>query len=136
MELKLKLLADYANVTKEGKLNVMGIFSKISTPTLPCIHPQMQLVLQFEAGSAEWETQKEIQIKLMDADGKQLLAIGGSVTVPKGEAGKPVQLNSIMTFGNVKFEKEGDYCLAILIGGETKGEIPLTVHYSPPATPK
>ena len=29
MELTLALLADYANISREGKLNIMGIFEQI-----------------------------------------------------------------------------------------------------------
>jgi len=135
MQVKLALLADYANVTQESKLNVMGIFSIINAPVLPWVHPQMQLILEFEAGPAEWETDKEVQVKLLDADGKQLLTVGGVVKVPKGKAGKRVQINNILTLGNVKFDREGDYAFAVLIGGETKAEIPLTVNCVPPVPP-
>ena len=135
MDVALALLADYANVTREGKLNVMGLFTIIKAPTLPWIHPQMQLVLQFEAGAAEWETQKDIQVKLLDADANSLLDLRGSVKVPRGEAGRRVHVNSIMTFANAKFQAEGDYVFAVLIGGETKKEIPLRVVHSPRTPP-
>ena len=135
MDVTLALLADYANVTKEGKLNVMGIFSVINATALPCIHPQMQLVLELEAGSAEWDMQKDIEVKLLDADGNQKLAVRGNVKIPRGEAGKRVRMNSTMTFGNLKFDVEGDYIFAVLIGGETKKEIPLRVNYVPSGPP-
>ena len=135
MEVILAVLADYANVSREGKLNVMGLFSTINAPTLPWAHPQMQLVLELEAGAAEWDTQKEIEIKLLDADAKQMFAIKGSVKTPRGEPGKRVRINSIMTFGNIKFNAGGDYIFAILVGGETKKEIPLIVNYRPSVPP-
>ena len=137
MEVTLSLLADYANVSKEGKLNVMGLFTIINAPALPWVHPQMQLVLELEAGPAEWDSQKDIQIMLLDADGNQILSVQGNAKVPKGEAGRRVRINMIMTFGNVKFDAEGDYTFAILIGGETKKEIPLRVNQvSPPSATK
>jgi len=135
MEVGLALLADYANVTREGKLNVMGLFTIINAPRLPWVHPQMQVVLQLEAGAAEWETQKDIQVKLLDADANSLLDVRGSVKIPRGEAGRRVHVNSIMTFANVKFQTEGDYVFAILIGGETKKELPLRVMHVPKAPP-
>jgi len=131
MDVTLALLADYANVTREGKLNVMGLFTIINVATLPWVHPQMQLVLELEAGPAEWDTQKNIEIKRMDQAAITVFAIGGSVKVPRGEPGKRVHVNSIMTFGNVKFDAEGDYVFTILIGGETKREIPLRVNFVP-----
>lgn len=129
MDVTLALLADYANVTREGKLNVMGVFSLINAPALPWVHPQMQLVLELEAGPAEWDTQKDIEIKLLDADANSILTAGGSIKVPRGKSGRPVRIHSIMTFGNVKFDAEGDYIFAILIGGETKKHVGLTVNY-------
>jgi len=135
MDVALAVLADYANVTREGKLNVMGLFTIIKAPRLPWVHPQMQVVLQLEAGAAEWETQKDIQVKLLDADANSLLDVRGSVKIPRGEAGRRVHVNSIMTFANVKFQTEGDYVFAILIGGETKKELPLRVMHVPKAPP-
>jgi hypothetical protein len=132
MDVTLALLADYANVTREGKMNVMGLFTIINAPALPWIHPQMQLILELEASPAEWDSQKDIQIKLLDADANQVLSVQGNVKVPRGEAGRRVHINSIMTFGNVKFNAEGDYTFAILVGGETKKEISLRVNYVTP----
>ena len=136
MDVTLALLADYANVTREGKLNVMGIFSDINAPIFPWVHPQMQLVLDLEAGAAEWDTQKKVEIKLLDEDANTILAIGADVKVPRGQPGRRVHVNSILTLGNIKFNKSGDYEFAILIGGETKKEIPLRVNQvSPPPPP-
>ena len=135
MDVKLVLLADYANVTKEGKLNVMGLFTVINAAVLPCIHPQMQLVLEFEASSAEWGSHKDIEIKLLNEDAKQLLSITAGLTVPRGKSGKRSQINSIMSFGNVKFDSEGEYVFAIMVGGETKKELPFSVVYVPTQNP-
>lgn len=135
MEVTLALLADYANMTREGKLNVMGLFAIINAPVLPWTHPQMQLVLEFEAGAAEWDTEKKIEIKLLDADANQVFAVGGTAKVPRGEPGRRVHINSILTLNNVSFNAEGDYSFAVLIGGETKKEIPLRVNLAPPVPP-
>jgi hypothetical protein len=110
----------------------MGLFTIINAPVLPWTHPQMQLVLEFEAGSAEWGTDKKIEIKLLDADANQIFAVEGTAKVPRGERGRRVRINSILTLGDVKFNAEGDYVFAILIGGETKKEIALRVNFAPP----
>jgi len=131
MKVSLALLADYANVTKEGKLNLLGLFSVINASSLPWKHPQMLLVLSFEASPAEWDTSKKIEIKLLDADGNNKLTIGSDLKVPKGEAGRNVSINSIVTMNNLRFDAEGDYAFHILIGGEDKKTIPLRVNHVP-----
>ena len=133
MEVKLAALADYAHVTKEGKLNVMGLFTNINARVLPWVHPQMLLVWEAEAGPAEWETRKDVEIKLLDEAANQMLSIRGNLEVPRGEPGRPVRMNSIMSFNNVKFDSEGDYVFSILIGGETKENVSFRVSHTPPA---
>jgi hypothetical protein len=132
MEVTLAVLADYANVTKEGKLNVMGLFTHINARALPYLHPQMLLVWEAEAGPAEWETRKDVEIKLLDEAANQILSVRGNLEVPGGEPGKPVRINSLMGFNNVKFDAEGDYVFSILIGGETKKNVSFRVSYTPP----
>jgi len=60
------------------------------------------------------------------------LSVRGNLEVPRGEPGRPVRINSLMGFNNVKFDAEGDYEFAILIGGETKKNVSFRVSYAPP----
>jgi len=114
MDITLAVIADYANVTRDGKLNVMGVFNG-------------------EAGPAGGGMQKDVGVKLLDENARQVLSIQGKLMIPaKGEAGRLSSINSIMAFNNVKFEVAGDYAFAILIGGETKRNIPLRVTVAPP----
>jgi len=138
VEVTLALLADYANVTKDGKLNLMGVFTIINAPALPWVHPQMQLVLQFEVGPADWDTEKGIEIQLLGTDGNQLSAIKGNVKVTRPQLARPLQINSIMSINNLKFSNEGDYVFLVRLDGEIKREIPLRVNYvpAPPAATK
>ena len=39
MQVPLAVLADSANVSQEGKLNIMGIFTQINAQSLPCDTP-------------------------------------------------------------------------------------------------
>jgi len=131
MEVSLALLADYANVTKEGKLNVLGLFDRINASNLPWTHPQMQLVLSLEATPAEWDSSKKVEIRLLDADGNTKLAIGSDLKVPRGQSGRNVIINSIIAINNLRFDTEGDYAFHILIGGDDKKSIPLRVNFVP-----
>ena len=114
----------------------MGIFSIINAPTLPWVHHQMQLVLQFQVGADDWDTEKSIEVQLLDADGKQLSDIKGNIKATRPQVPKPLQINSIMSINNLKFINEGDYVFLVLLEGEAKKEIPLRVNYAPtpPAT--
>jgi len=136
MEVTLALLADYANVTREGKLNLLGLFERINAPTLPWTHPQMQLVLVFEASPAEYDTTKNAEIKLLDADGNTKFTISSELKVPREKSGRSVSINGIIAINNLRFDTEGDYAFHILIGGDDKKRIPLRVSYAPRSQPE
>jgi hypothetical protein len=138
VETKLALLADYANVTRDGKLNLMGVSNTINARALPLVHPQMQIVLQFEVGPADWETEKGIEVQLLDADGNQLSTIRGNIKVARPKVAKPLQINSIFSINNLKFNNEGDYVFVLRLDGQIEREIPLRVNYvpAPPAATK
>ena len=134
MKITLTVLADYANITREGKLNILGIFDTIHAQNFPMTHPQMQLVMRFEADIAEEGKTKKLEIKLMDDDGKTLFVLNGGFTLGQGQAGEAMISNQILTINMMKFENAGNYEFKILINDELKTEVPLRViQYNPPS---
>jgi len=132
MKVSLAVLADYANITREGKLNILGIFDVIHVQTFPVTHPQMQLVMRFEADIAEAGKDKKLEIQLMDEDGKRLFVLGGEFTLGQAQPGEVMGSNHILTINMMKFENPGMYEFKILINGDLKAEVPLkVVKYQP-----
>ena len=127
MEVPFAVLADAANVSLEGKLNIFGIFNRISAAVFPMRHPQMQLVLAFEADAAEAEQVKPIEVQLRDSDGNKMVSIAGKLKVPTVQSGEPIRINHILPLVGLGFEKPGDYVFKILVNGETKTQIPFAV---------
>lgn len=127
MKVNLAVLADYANITREGKPNIMGIFDVIHAQNFPITHPQMQLVMIFEATIAERGRTKKVEIQLMDADGKKVFTLGAEVTIGQVKPGELFHLNHILTINNLRFENPGDYRFDIFIDGQPEKEIPLKV---------
>jgi hypothetical protein len=131
MDLKLGLIADYANVSQDGKLNVMGIFSRILAQQFPVTHPILHLVLVFSAGSSEKGTTKKIQLRLVDDDGKALVDINGNFAVPD-QPGPVVEMQQVFAFQMLQFPKAGSYAFHILVNEETKQIIPLVIEQQAP----
>jgi Family of unknown function (DUF6941) len=127
MRVTFAVLADAANTTREGKLNIMGIFDSIQAKEIPVIHPQMQLVIRFEADSAESGKAQNVEVHLMDEDGKKLFVLRGDFTMGPGRPGEAIGSNHILTINMLKFERPGDYEFKILINGALKKEVPLKV---------
>lgn len=125
MDVILALLADAANVSQEGKLNILGTFANINAQKFPARHPEMQLVLRMEASPAEADMKKTLEVKVLDQDGQQIGGAVGDFVVPPSQAGRRIRIQTIMRITDAVFPKPGDYTFAVLIDGKTEAEIPL-----------
>lgn len=132
MDLSYLLVAEYANVTQDGKLNVMGIFSNINSHGFPAVHPEMYLVAQLTAGPGEYGRKCEITVKLIDEDATQeLVYYKVPVVVPSSERGQKVKLNHLLKLVNTHFPKPGTYAFLILVNNDTKGDLAIEVNLIP-----
>ena len=128
MDLTFLHLADYANVTVDQKLNVMGIFSNITTNSLPTVHPEMHVVAQLSANASEYGRQFRLSVKLLDEDAtKEIVSFDDTVIVPTGERGLPARMNFNLRLVNVQFDTAGTYEVVVLVDGDQKGSVPLEV---------
>jgi hypothetical protein len=133
VDVNLAIVADYANVSQDGKLNIMGIFQEVNPPVLPFDLPQMFLVVSFEAGPAEFDSVKNIRIALLDIDVNEMLALEGQVQVPRPpRPGRRAFINQVIGLNGVRFERPGGHEFSILIAGETRGTVSL--HINEPST--
>lgn len=130
MQVTLALLADYANVTAEGKLNILGIFDRITVQELPAVHTQMHLVLRLEAPTSEQNKSHDVEIRLQDPEGETLLDVRGDIT-PHGIPGRASATNQILTFNNVQLSRAGTHEFVVTVDGATGAEVPLGVEIAP-----
>lgn len=126
MQLTFALLADYANQTPEQKLNVLGIFNRIFAKAFPASHPQMFLCMRFSASPAEYGSKRTITVKLLSADAEQLLETAYEMEIPS-LAGQRVDVNYNLAMNGAVFPKADEYQFSILVDGDEKGTVPLSV---------
>ena len=128
MEVPILLTADYANVSREGKLNVMGIFTNVQSPSFPALHPQMYLVAQLSGGRAEYGRKFKLEIKLLNEDATlEVITRTTDAQLPQGENGQRVNLNIILGLANTVFPSPGTYEFSILVDQDVKATLPLEV---------
>ncbi|MBI3734627.1 MAG: hypothetical protein HY259_14410 [Chloroflexi bacterium] len=135
MELRIACLADYAGLSIDRKLNIMGVFSNIFAPNEPIIHPQMYVVFQLDFEPAE-AGRKAVKIVLQDADGRELVSMGGEIEIGRPTPGQRSTFNQIAQMNGTVFPKFGQYEICILINGRTEATIPLNaIRAEQPARP-
>jgi hypothetical protein len=126
MELTLALLADYANISREGKLNIMGIFEQIHAQQFPATHPQMHLVIRLEATPFEMG-QHTVGLSFIDDDANEVFGIRGGLVIPESQAGQNIIAPSIFALNAITFPKAGMYEFVILADEQELGRVPLRV---------
>jgi len=53
MRVSFALFADAANLSQEGKLNILGVFDALQVATLPAVHPRAHLVVHLKGTAAD-----------------------------------------------------------------------------------
>jgi hypothetical protein len=133
MEIDLALLADAATVDASGKLNILGVFDRLTAPIFPAQHGRISLVLRFQA-SLQDAGRHKIQITFTDPGGNHVVGLNGEIQIGVGkhatESG--VRVPQVLNLDGVVFPIAGRYTFDVKIDGEHHVSIPLTVA-GPPA---
>jgi len=116
MDVTLAVCCDAANVSREGKLNLLGIFNSIHAAEFPCTHPHLALVLRVEARLGE-EGSYPLEIQLVDEDGQQLFDINGQLSLQGAEPGRPMTAQTIMDINNLQLPRPGTFAFEIFLDG-------------------
>lgn len=136
MEVLVVMAADYANLERSGKLNVMGIFNDINVAAFPVRYPLMHLILKLGAELGEFSQSRTVTVKLLDEDGSELLSIPQRIEVPKSSGGRRPEMNFIMELRDVVFQQPGRYDFVILIDNDHKKDLPIYVNQIKPPEPQ
>lgn len=127
----LAVLADYASVSKDNKLNILGIFQDINAQEFPVTVPHIYVVLTCEAGPAEYGKNLSIRVALLDEDddANEILALEGlaEVAQPKHPADR-VFVNQIAGLSFVHFRHPGNYRFSFSVEDDEIASIPLRVN--------
>jgi len=130
MEVKIQAIADAANVSREGKLNILGEFNTINSKSVPVTWPSMVFVVKVEIGAADGST-FQFEFRVVGDDGNPL---GPSFKGEFGTArpdglpdGQPSNLPMIFPVGLATFPEYGEYTFELWIGGRRIAACPLYV---------
>ena len=108
IKIPLAVIADNANVSREGKLNILGIFQNIAANTIPATHPQISLVLTFQAERGDADSEHPIKIQLVGEDGEVIINIEAGLKFnppPPGE--HSVSAHQIFQVANIPLPGSG-----------------------------
>ncbi len=108
-------LCDTAFLSKDGKLNIIGIFENIMVAQLPARHPRMTLVMNLHLTKGS----HPFKVRMVKDDGnKTVTQVEGNIEY-KSEEGNAGLINE---FVDVTIDAAGKYSLEIWVDNEPVGE--------------
>ena len=78
MNVSFALFCDAANLSQEGKLNILGVFDAVQVGTVPTIHPRAHLVVRFKGRRADIGTHSVV-LRWTGPEGKELWSSGNTI---------------------------------------------------------
>ncbi|HST57153.1 MAG TPA: hypothetical protein VLK84_00615 [Longimicrobium sp.] len=130
----MAVLADEANVSQEGKLNLMGIFDRIAAADFPVVHPKMVFAFRVEAEFADSGRMFPVRVSMEDEDGNALFEAAGEMMAPHVVPGEYSTANQLFALVGVQFPRAGLYRFIVQVGDTPPHETPLLVQPAPSAT--
>ena len=132
MEVTLALLAEAANATADGKLNIHAAFSTLAVPQFPASIPQMVLVLRFEIEDGDWGQDRWIGVTIFDENDEVQASSDAQLTLPSEAPGQPIAFFQMFQFVGLTFAAPGDYEAVIEIDEEAKESVLLSLRQAEP----
>jgi len=128
MDVDLALLADAATIDASGKLNILGVFDRLTASSFPTRHPRLSMVLRFSAGVDE-VGRHAVEISIKGPNGAQVVRIDGEMNLSPGfrDVGGAVFAPHVLNMDGLVFPEPGRYTFDVRVDGEHHVSIPLTV---------
>ncbi len=128
MEITLALLAEAANSTPDGKLNIHAAFTALGFPQFPATVPKTVLILRFEIDDGDWGKDQWITVTFFDESDQVVTTTDATVTLPEaGATSQPVAFFQLFQFLGLTFAAPGEYEVVVDVNDETKESVLLTI---------
>lgn len=131
MKIPMAFLADEANISQEGKLNVLGIFDRIAAAEFPVVHPRMVFAFRVQADFADGGRGFPVVVRMVDDDGGVLFEAAGEINPPIVPPGEFSTANQVFTLVGLTFPRPGVYKFQVTVGAQPPHETEFAVSTPP-----
>jgi hypothetical protein len=135
MNVSFALFCDAANLSQEGKLNILGVFDAVQVATVPTVHPRAHLVVRFKGRRADIGTHT-VALRWSGPGGKELWSSGGELDVGTPPPGVMEMDLPLIAAIDLPIETTGAHTMTIALDGTRQADITLQVRSGPPVAPQ
>jgi len=127
MHISFAVFADAANLSQEGKLNILGVFDAVQVAGLPTIHPRTHFVVRLKANGDD-TGQHKLTFRWLSPFDEELWSSSGEMTVaaspnPVFEVDLP-----IIAVVDLPLNVTGQYTMQVTLDGKVTATARLLVN--------
>jgi hypothetical protein len=126
MHVTFALFADAANLSQEGKLNILGVFDALQVAALPALHPRATLVVHLK-GSVNDAGSHRVSLQWLSPSGGELWSSDGELGVAQPPSGVLDMNFPLIAQLDLPLDVPGGYLMRVGLDGQTHAEVPLQV---------
>lgn len=127
MHVNFALFADAANISQEGKLNILGIFDAVQVAQLPALHPRSTFVLRLKANAQDVGLHPLV-LRWMNPRGNELWNSSAELEIGSAPPGTTELDMPVIIQLDLPLDVPGEYRMIINVGARHTATCTLNVH--------
>jgi hypothetical protein len=134
MQVSFALFADAANLSQEGKLNVLGVFDALQVGALPAVHPRAHLVVHLK-GTPTDVGRHTVTLRWINPAGSELWTSTGELNVGSPPSGVTEMDLPLIAQIDLPIDAAGAYRMTVSLDEKQSAEVPVQVRNVSAARP-
>jgi hypothetical protein len=134
MHVSFALFADAANLSQEGKLNILGVFDAVQVGQTPAMHPRAHLVVRLKGTPHDAGVHK-VLLRWVNPHGEELWSSSGEIEVTSPPAQVMEMDFPLIASIDLPLDQSGSFTMEIALDDEPAASVPLQVRAGAPMMP-
>jgi hypothetical protein len=126
MQVAFAVFADAANLSQEGKLNVLGVFDALQVGAVPAVHPRAHLVVHLK-GSLTDVGRHTVTLRWINPGGSELWTSTGELNVGQPPGGVTEMDLPLIAQIDLPIDGAGSYRMTVSLDDRKSAEVPVQV---------
>jgi hypothetical protein len=133
VHISFALFADGANLSQEGKLNLLGIFDALQVTAFPSVHPRAHFVVRLKGSAADAGTHT-LTFRWMNPRGNELWTSTGELRLDAAADGASAEMDlPVIAVIDLPMDMSGRYAMHVELSGNAVSTVNLFVNGPAPA---
>ena len=134
MHVSFALFADSANISQEGKLNILGVFDALHVGSLPTVHPRSTVIVRLKAVAHD-AGKHTLQFRWAGPNGDEIWSSSGQLEVGAPPPGATELDVPVIAAIDLPIHEAGTHTMRVSLDGEIHAELLLHVRSGVPVLP-